>query len=110
MLPSKDRLRFREVEEVFKKGRRLASPLLSVTFVESKGKTAFAVTVSKKVARNATDRNKIRRRLYSILAKVEGSQKNIHAVFLPKRETLTVQFGVLKKETENLLARVNILR
>ena len=110
MLPSKDRLSFREVEEIFEKGERRAAPLLSLIFLPSKDRTAFGVTVSKKVAQNAVDRNKIRRRIYSALSKIKKYDMRAHAVFLPKKESTRASFSILEKEVKALLVRANILK
>lgn len=108
MLPSKDRLSFREVEEVFRNGHRKTSPLFSFISIVPAHRTAFAVSVSKKVAPNAVDRNKIRRRIYSALRTVKDRVVKAQIVFLPKKETINIPFGVLKKEITNSLARANI--
>ncbi len=109
MLPSKDRLRFREVEEVFKKGQRKATPFFSATFLSGADRTAFGVSVSKKVMKNASDRNKIRRRIYSVLSKFKKYKSNTHVVFTPKKDVLGMPFETLKKEIEDFLARAKIL-
>jgi len=109
MLRSQDRLRSKEVEEVFKKGRRIGSPFFSLVFFTPVDRMAFAVTVTKKVAKNATDRNKIRRRVYEVLSKIKNYQTIAHAVLLPKKETMQIPFDVLSKEIKNILIRANII-
>ena len=110
MLSSTHRLRSSEVEEVFLKGRRLGTPLLSFVSLSPVDRAAFAVVVTKKVARSAVDRNKIRRRVYSILSKVKNYHTKVHGVFLPKKETKNISFAVLEKEIENILIRANIIK
>jgi ribonuclease P protein component len=110
MLPSKARLRFREVEDVFAKGERRTAPLFSITFLKPSDRTAFAVTVSKKVAKNASDRNKIRRRIYSAISKIRKDNLVFaHVVFLPKKEVLKASAEILETEIKKILARATIL-
>jgi len=110
MLRSRDRLRSKEVEEVFKKGHRIVAPFFSFIFLTSIDRMAFAVTVTKKVAKNAVDRNKIRRRVYEALSKIKNYQAIVHAVFLPKKEARNISFDVLEKEIKNILIRANIIK
>ncbi len=58
--------------------------------------------------KNASDRNKIRRRVYSALSEIKKYPPNIHIVFLPKKEIVKIPFETLKRDIESLLLRVNI--
>ncbi len=56
------------VRYVYQKGKTIRKPKMSLVFVEnSRGFTRFAVVVSKKVAKSAVKRNRIRRRVYEAL-------------------------------------------
>lgn len=110
MLPSKSRLTFREVALVFEKGSRRTAPLFSMIFLKPADRAAFGVTVSKKVAKNAVDRNKIRRRIYSTVSKIKNQCVNAHIVFLPKKEILKTPFDILEKEIKNALTRATIIQ
>jgi len=58
------------VRYVYKNGRTIRSPKMSLVFVENtRGFTRFAVVVSKKVMKTAVGRNRIRRRVYEVLRK-----------------------------------------
>ncbi len=53
------------VKYVYKHGKTIRRPELSLTFCDNeRGKTRFAVVVSKKVNKSAVGRNRIRRRVY----------------------------------------------
>lgn len=53
------------VRYVYQKGKTVRTPKASLVFAEnSRGFTRVAVVVSKKVAKLAVDRNRIRRRIY----------------------------------------------
>lgn len=56
------------VKYIYKHGKTLRRSYLSLIFMEnSRGFTRMSVVVSKKVAKSAVDRNRIRRRIYEIL-------------------------------------------
>lgn len=56
------------VNYVYKNGKTIRSSKISLVFVENtRGFTRVAVVVSKKVAKSAVERNKIRRRVYEAL-------------------------------------------
>jgi ribonuclease P protein component len=67
MLPKSQRLSRRAFEGYFRSGRRYHSDTLTVVYTPH---TTFkaAVVVAKKVAKQAHERNTIRRRLYTALA------------------------------------------
>jgi ribonuclease P protein component len=64
MLKKTQRLGRKEFADVFKKGKRQPLPLFLVVSDVSLQKSGIAVVVSKKVAKTAVLRNKIRRRVY----------------------------------------------
>lgn len=56
------------VKYVYKKGKTIRRPRVSLVFCENKrGFTRVAVVVSKKVAKTAVSRNRIRRRVYEAI-------------------------------------------
>lgn len=56
------------VKSVYQSGKTIRRPDLSLIFCDnSRGKTRFAVVVSKKVIKSAVGRNRIRRRVYEII-------------------------------------------
>lgn len=70
MVPKKQRIDRETFDEIMKKGRIVHSGLFSLRFLKNPEKsTHFGVVVSKKIAKTAVLRNKIRRRAYSILRK-----------------------------------------
>jgi len=72
-------------------------------------RNAFAVAVSKKILPNAVDRNKARRRFYSVFSKLKISGSHAHIVFMPKKDSIKTTFSLLQKEIENSLIRAKIL-
>lgn len=69
MLSSKYRFHSRGgVNYVYKHSKTIRHPDLSLVFCDnSRGKTRFAVVVSKKVLKSAVGRNRIRRRIYEVI-------------------------------------------
>ena len=66
MLKKKERLKRKEFDEVFTKGKRLHSPVAQLIYAP--GDTFHgAAVVGKKVHKKAVDRNSLRRRLYGLL-------------------------------------------
>ena len=77
MLPSSDRLRTSEVEDVLKRGRGLPSgTYLSAKIFRPEGKSGAtirsAAVVSKKVAMTAVVRNRVRRAVYDAVRVTSG--------------------------------------
>ncbi len=80
MLPKKQRLNRAQFSEYFSSGRRSHTPYL--TFIMSPSSTFKAVVVvGKKVAKKAHDRNRLKRRLYSLISEAQ-KQKNWTGVLL----------------------------
>lgn len=71
MLPKQYRLRAdKDIKLVFKKGRRIETPLLRFQALHTGAEqTRFAVVVSTKIGKRATTRNLIKRRTREILRK-----------------------------------------
>ncbi len=82
MLAKAQRLTAAEVREILKSGRSARSGTLSAKYTESKRSKA-AVVVSKKVAKTAVVRNKLRRAAYAALSPVLPARTNL-VLFLHK--------------------------
>ncbi|MCX6735672.1 MAG: ribonuclease P protein component [Candidatus Parcubacteria bacterium] len=112
MFPKKNRITKTRFDELMKKGRVLHSPSFSLRY--SKGLNVlprFAFVVSKKVAKNAVDRNLLRRRGFSILRdlgilKQENVWKGFFGTFFYKKEGKEMKIKELKKEIEEILRKV----
>lgn len=94
MISKQNRINRTDFETIMKKGGLTNSGLFSLRFLKNlpasdglspagvEKYSQFAVVVSKKVAKTAVLRNKIRRRCYSILRKVSKSLNNSYYVIL----------------------------
>lgn len=119
MLSKKNKLTTVEIKNLFdKKGdnsfslKTVRNNLFDVkTFSnvnsDNSGDKKFAVILSGKTFKKAVDRNKIKRRINSILEKkIEALNKENKQAFIliyPKKEIVNIQFQDLEKELYNVL-------
>ena len=90
-------------------GKRYHSPELTITFTPGTSIKAAAV-VGKKVAKQAVDRNRIRRRLYATLLRAINDEVTLCPVgtyiMVAKPGALTVPRLALQTQQLNLLAQI----
>jgi ribonuclease P protein component len=75
------------------------------------GKSRFGVSVPKKVAKTAVERNKIRRRVYSVIKKVESlliTGKN--SIFIMKAGSEKIGFEELTNEIKKIFVKSGLLK
>ena len=93
------------VQYTYKHGKTIRTPKISLVHnVNDRGFQRFAVTVSKKVARTAVDRNRIRRRVYeAIRLELPG--------FTAKKDNIFVIYSkdIIKMDFEELKALIHSL-
>ncbi len=69
----------------------------------------FSVSVSKRVAKRAVDRNRIRRRVYAALREVkEDVKKSVFIMIMPKRECQTIKLAEIKNELTFLFKKAGL--
>lgn len=104
MLPKKKRLNLYLDENnlLFSEGKRFHSPNF-VFFIRKAKEFKISVVVSKKVAKNATDRNKIRRMIYSFFHD-KKNQFLIEIIIIVKKKQLS--FSILSKDLEITLKKI----
>lgn len=112
MLKKEERLTVSDIEAL-SHGKSVFGTLISMRFMAapaSTQKSKFSVSVSKKVAPLAVDRNRIRRRTYAALEKTQKSIKNpVYAMLMPKKEFLKVPFGTITQEVESIFKKAGLL-
>ena len=94
------------VKYVYNHGKTIRRPELSLIVCENtRGKTRFAVVVSKKVLKSAVGRNRIRRRVYeAIRLDLDKFKKSRDYVFVIYSKDLKDQpFPALQKSIRSLL-------
>jgi ribonuclease P protein component len=112
-MPRKYRLSGEEIRKLSGKpalpaGRRVHGRFFSLVVVPIPGTHAkCAGVVSKKVARLAVERNKIKRRCRAVLSKrVSRIGKPVALIFYAKRETKGAEFIEIERDIETLLSRL----
>jgi len=107
MLRKADRLTTQEVTAL-SQGKSVFGTLLSLRFLASKT-SKFAVTVSKKVASRAVDRNAIRRKVYDSIGSVQKNIKNpVFLMVLPKKEVLKAPSDAVTAELSAVLKKAGL--
>ena len=115
MLPKNRRIQRKDFSFILKNGKRYNSPHLLVYVVklnysDTSTKSRFSFSVSKKVSKKAVDRNRLRRRGYSIIAKHKNIlEKSLFCFFSFKKGAGTLTFTQLKKEIIDLLRDATVL-
>ncbi len=106
MVTSTNRLPRAAFPAFFASGRRLHSP--HFTLVVTNHKTCMvSVVVSKKVAKTAVDRNRLRRRAYGVVERLlKASSLPGVVIILYKAGSLKVPRLTLQAELEGLLAQI----
>ncbi len=106
MLPKKERLSREAFNRFFSLGKRLHSPSLQMVWC-AYPKLHVSVVVSKKIAKKAVSRNKIRRRIYDIVRNYR-SERTIQGVFIfiAKAGLETKTFAAIKEEVRADIDRV----
>lgn len=110
MLPKKNRIPRKDFPVNNRQGFRVFSPLFSAVFYKNGKEPCVSVVVSKKVAKNAVTRNRIRRIFYALVERNLQNLKNpAMMIFYPKKESIGVEAQTLLKEMETALIKANLL-
>ncbi|OHA60123.1 MAG: ribonuclease P protein component [Candidatus Vogelbacteria bacterium RIFOXYD1_FULL_46_19] len=112
MLDRPSRVTKDEIGTILKQGRTYHSPKVSFrVFYKPNTSTAFGVVVSKKVAVQAVVRNKIKRRVKSILRKnLAQTKSGYKSLFFIKKEGVEARFKDLEADIVYLLEAARILK
>ncbi|MEI7719694.1 MAG: ribonuclease P protein component [bacterium] len=87
MLARKSRIGKQGLAEVFRVGKPFRTSLLSIKYLPSPGVLQCAVVISKKVAKKAVERNRVRRAVYRALVPSVAQENKKHGklvVFVQK--------------------------
>jgi ribonuclease P protein component len=112
MLPKEKRISRKEFPNILKNGKRYHSPHLSLSVVNSNtnSNSKFSFSVSKKICKNATDRNRLRRQGYYIISENLNNIKARYTCFFSfKKGKYPMLFTELKTETLSLLKEAHVL-
>lgn len=110
MLPKKNRISKEGFPASQRQGTRFFSSLFSGVVYKNDIGARVAVVVSKKTARTAVVRNRIRRRIYNAIRQyLKNFLYPAFVVVYPKKEVSVVLFSALKTEIETALRKAGII-
>ncbi len=111
MLSKSNRLTKSAFMLVMDKGLPYHSPIAVLKILKTHGTHGFSVSVSKKVSKSAVGRNKIRRRVYSIIktfiTKING---DISGLVIMKSGSEKLSFNDLQEQIKNIFVKSGILK
>lgn len=107
MLRKADRLATRDIDRL-SQGKSVFGTLISLRFAPA-DRSRFTVSVSKKVAAKASDRNRLRRRVYAAVRDARnGLKKPVFAMLMPKRECLSCELPAIRTEISSLFNKAGL--
>lgn len=112
MLPKEYRLRQeKDIKALFANSKSVFDVCIGLRYRKNTlNLSRFAVVVGTKVSKKAVDRNKIRRRIRSVLQKrLIEIRPGFDVVFLVKKEVLSASFKEVEEQVERLLQKANLL-
>jgi len=112
MLKKANRLtKQKDFDLVLKQGQGIKNRVCFIKFKANQvGVTRFGFIVSKKIAKSAVKRNKIKRRLRHIVKENQNFFKQgVDIAFLPNLNVLEIDFAILKQEVEKTLKQAGLL-
>lgn len=109
MLPKSKRLSTEAFKEIIEKGQSIHSPFLIVRTIPKEGPSRFAVSVPKKVAKLAVTRNKIRRQVYEVIAKL-SVKPGYKVVIIAKAGLDKLDYTSLTQELSKAFVKTSLLK
>lgn len=105
MLKKKQRLSRSEFASLLQKGKRIHTPHFSFVYIFAE-KTKCGLVVSKKTAKKATERNLLRRRIYSVFGENFPFLQNVHCALLTRPSISTLSYLELKNNIKKTLTSI----
>lgn len=105
MLAERQRLSRAELADAMKTGKRVHSTLFSCSLKKVAGGSGASVVVSKKIAKTAVLRNRVRRRVYALLRERALIPRSTHCVLFLKLGAMTAEREVMARELEQVLQK-----
>jgi ribonuclease P protein component len=111
MLPKSKRLSTKAFTGIIEKGQSFHGPFLVIRVISSETHSSFAVSVPKKVAKLAVDRNKLRRQIYSIISAIDSKiVKQGKVVIVAKTGTNKLPYEELTGEIHRIFVKAGLLK
>lgn len=110
MLPQKNRIPKKEFPSFKNKGVRFLSPSFTGTIYPSTAGSRVSVVVSKKTAKSAVLRNRLRRVFYAAVEKyIPAFTSSVLIVLYPKKEAALEKTDDITKEIKKALQNTKVL-
>lgn len=113
MLPKENRLRKnKEFTLVFERGKSVRENLLDLKLIENQqNNSRFGFVVSKNFSKNATLRNKIKRRLRELIrTRMEKIEGGMDVVIIVKRGFQKEDFAKMERDINSLLFKAGMIK
>lgn len=103
MLSKQNRIPRKDFKYLLEQKRYFNSPNFTLRFAKRENKSPqFSVSVSKKVSKKAVDRNRVRRRVYSVLRSVQAPEGMYF--FIAKPSSINLKGEKLRMEIVKLIS------
>lgn len=111
MLAQKNRLKKADFERIFRNGNKSYNQYCNIRYIANKlDYCRFAIVVSNKISKKATERNKIRRRIKAVLRdNLSNFKQNIDIIITVLPDLSKVDFRENKDILVNLLKKNHLL-
>jgi len=111
VLPKKNRVPSFLIPKLLKKGNRVGGNALTLVYKKSNQQknNRWAFIVPTKACKKAVGRNKIKRRLRNIVARINLQKNGFDLVILVNEKLISKKFEQMKAEVKNLLQKAEII-
>jgi ribonuclease P protein component len=111
MLPRSKRLSVPLFANVLANGKIVHSPLFTARILKTAGYTRFSVAISKKIAKTAVERNKLRRRSYSAIGLLSSKIKDsFHVILLAKSPLIKALQKDIVTDLDSLFVKSSLIK
>lgn len=109
MLPKSKRLSTETFKKIIEKGQSFHGPFLIVRVYKTAEQSHFSISVPKKVSKLATSRNKIKRRIYSIIGKL-NTKSGFDVIVIVKAGFEKLNISQIRDEIEKIFVKSGLLK
>jgi ribonuclease P protein component len=111
MLPKKKRLNKSSFNIVIDEGKPFHSTIATLRLKETTENSQFSISIPKKVSKSAVVRNKMKRKVFSIIKELYPDlQKKVMGIIIMKPNSDKLDFETLEKEIINLFVKTGLLK
>lgn len=111
MIAQKNRLKKADFEQIFRNGNKLYNQYCNIRYLSNRlDYCRFAVIVSNKISKKATERNKVRRRVKAVIQEnLSNFSKNYDIVITVLSSLAELDYKELQENLLNLLKKNRLL-